>query len=164
LCIQKKKHCDRQQYQFLGLLHFGQRTNKVVHFFRKLEDEKTIKTREKKKLDASALAQKQPHRKLGVGGEAMMSFLGRRPRPRPSGFSAARRCWWSRWVFFFFLKRRRAPSAAPSLRLRPIHLPLDRATSVKVVKVGSVEGTGPTALTKASSVRRLCSLVIVVVS
>lgn len=46
--IQKKKHCDRQQYQFLGHLHFGQRTNKVVHF-RKLEHEETIKT-EKKSL------------------------------------------------------------------------------------------------------------------
>ena len=61
----EKNHCDSQQYQFLGHLQFGQRTNKVVHF-RKLEDEETIKN--KKKLDASALAQKQPRRKLGVGG------------------------------------------------------------------------------------------------
>jgi len=90
--IQKKKDCDSQQYQFLGHLQFGQRTNKVVHF-RKLEDEKTIKN--KKKLDASALAQKQPRRKLGVGGgcETMMSFLGRKPRPVPYASLLARRCY-----------------------------------------------------------------------
>lgn len=63
----KKKKRDRQQYQFLGHLHFGQRTNKVVHF-QKLEDEKNNKNK-KKKLDATAGAQKQPHRKLGVSGD-----------------------------------------------------------------------------------------------
>lgn len=79
-CVHTKEN-NIVTHNFLGHLHFGQRTNKVVHF-RKLEDDITIKT---KKLDASALAQKQPHRKLGVvgGGETMMSFLGRRPRPIP---------------------------------------------------------------------------------
>lgn len=43
--------------------HFGQRTDEVVHF-RKLEKQQK---QNQKKLDASALAQKQPHRKLGGG-------------------------------------------------------------------------------------------------
>lgn len=60
-------------------------------------------------------------------------------------------------------------SAAPSLPLststnKSSSSPLNGKTSVNVVKVVIVEGMGLTALTKASSVRRLCSLVIVVVS
>lgn len=46
-----------------GGVHFGQRTDEVVHF-RKLEKQQK---QNQKKLDASALAQKQPHRKLGGG-------------------------------------------------------------------------------------------------
>lgn len=65
----KKKKTLKQQYQFLfpgcggGGVHFGQRTDEVVHF-RKLEKQQK---QNQKKLDASALAQKQPHRKLGGG-------------------------------------------------------------------------------------------------
>lgn len=153
--IQKKKHRDRQQYQFLGHLHFGQRTNKVVHF-RKLEDEKTIKTK-----------------------KSLTPQLGRKSSHTGSWVLVVRR-WWASW------DAGHAPSLRPlrctsmlvgvergdvhllqslSLRLRQI-LPISPygQTSVKVLKVAFVEGTGPTALTKASSVRRLCSLVIIVVS
>lgn len=64
----EKKKTLKQQYQFLfpgcgGGVHFGQRTDEVVHF-RKLEKQQK---QNQKKLDASALAQKQPHRKLGGG-------------------------------------------------------------------------------------------------
>ena len=45
---------------------------------------KQNKTKKKKKLEASALAQKQPHRKLCVGGGGeTMSFPGHGPRPVP---------------------------------------------------------------------------------
>jgi len=50
---------------FWGIYNLASVQTKLC-IFRKLEDEKTIKN--KKKLDASALAQKQPRRKLGVGG------------------------------------------------------------------------------------------------
>lgn len=79
----KKKRCDRQQYQFLGHLHFGQRTNKVVHF-RKLEDEET--TKNKKKSLTPQLGRKSSHTGSWVSVvmcETLMSFLGRRPRPVP---------------------------------------------------------------------------------
>lgn len=73
-CTYKNKnHCDRQ-YQILGAFTFWP-TYKVVHFPK-------IRTRKKKKkkLDASALARKEPHKEVGV---CEVCFLGCRPRPGP---------------------------------------------------------------------------------
>lgn len=119
--------------------------------FRKLEDEKN----NKKKLDASALAQKQPHRKLGVGGEAMTSFLGRGPHPRP--ISAAHRCWWLKVEEETCTFCNTPPPQTNSS-------PLTERWAWRWLRWRLLRGRGPTALTKASSVRRLCSLAIVVVS
>lgn len=65
--------------RFRGHLHFGQRTKLCI--FPKLEKKK--KRKKKKKLDASALARKEPHRKVVV---CETCFLGCRPRPGP---------WWA---------------------------------------------------------------------
>lgn len=102
--IQKKKYCDRQQYQFLGHLHFGQRTNKVVHF-RKLEHEETIKT--EKKAWRLSFGAKAATQEVGCWWWDDDELPGTQATPGPLGFSAARQCWWFRWCW------RTRPSAVP---------------------------------------------------
>lgn len=128
--------------------------------FRKLEDEKTIKI---KKSLTPQLWRKSSHTGSWVsvlrdddelpGTQATPSSL--RPLHRTSID-----------VQVVAKKKRASPLASPP-QTNPPRLPRDGGTSVKGRWFGVVDSRGrgrAPALTKASSVRRLCSLVIVVVS
>lgn len=142
---------------FLNLVYIQKETNTVTEnsinfwgiyilasvqiklcIFRTLEDEKQQKEKLFKKLDTSALVQKQPHRKLEVGG--FRGEDGEFPGTQAASPGVSRFRWWRR--------RDNAPSDAVCCRPSP-----PPQTNLPQGGGGGGPPRGPlTALAKASSV------------